>query len=207
MKDDYFSYINNFFRKWAPLYDLVDLLIWGIREKTFHFVNPEKGAKILDVCTGTGNQAFSFGKRGFDVMGVDLSKDMLKIAKKKNGYGNVYFVLADASNLPCKQNYFDVCCISFGLHEMPNSVRERVLKEMIRVTKAQGKVVIVDYAAPKSKIRSFLSYYFVSLYESRYFSEFIRMDLQETIKKAGLKLRESYNLVFGHVKISECEKI
>ena len=207
MKNDYSSYINNFFRKWAPFYDLVNLLIFRIREKTFHFVNPEKGSKILDVCTGTGKQAFAFGKRGFDVVGIDLSEDMLRIAKKRNGYDNVYFIMADASNLPCKQNYFDISCISFGLHEMPNSVRERVLKEMIRVTKAEGKVVIVDYAPPKSKIRFFFLYHFVSLYESKYFSEFVKTDLQDTIKKVRLNLKESCHLFFGRVKISKCEKV
>ncbi|MCK4225218.1 MAG: class I SAM-dependent methyltransferase [candidate division Zixibacteria bacterium] len=207
MKDDYSSYINNFFRKWAPFYDLVNLLIFRIREKVFHLVNPEKGAKILDVCTGTGKQAFAFGKRGFDVMGIDLSEDMLRIAKRKNGYENVEFVIADASNLPSKDNYFDISCISFGLHEMPNSVREKVLKEMSRVTKPQGNIVIVDYAPPKGKIRIFLFYHFVNLYESRYFSEFIKTDLKDLLKKVRLDLRDSCYLFFGHVKISKCEKV
>lgn len=207
MKDDYSSYIDNFFRKWAPLYDLVDLLIWKLRERVFHFVNPEKGAKILDLCTGTGKQAFAFGKRGFDVMGIDLSEDMLRIAKRKNGYKNVEFIVADASNLPSKENYFDICCISFGLHEMPSSVREKVLQEMTRVTKPQGKIVIIDYAPPQDKIQNFLFYHLVSLYESRYFSEFIKTDLRDLFKKVRLNLKESCYLFLGHVKISKCEKV
>ena len=35
-----------------------------------------------DVCTGTGTQAFAFAKRGYEVVGIDLSEEMLRVAKK-----------------------------------------------------------------------------------------------------------------------------
>lgn len=60
------------------------------------FTNARYGAKILDVATGTGKQAFAFAKKGYDVIGIDLSEEMLKVADKKNKYENVRFEVADA---------------------------------------------------------------------------------------------------------------
>jgi len=173
MNGDYPTYIRNFFRLWAPFYDLFDILISGIRDKVVDIANANKDSRILDVATGTGKQAFAFAKRGYTIIGIDLSEDMLRIAHKKNNYGNVKFEVADAIETPFEDNYFDVSCISFALHDMPLPIREKVLEEMVRVTKPTGGVVIVDYDLPKSGIRRYLIYKFVSLYESKYYPEFM----------------------------------
>ncbi|MCK4223739.1 MAG: methyltransferase domain-containing protein [candidate division Zixibacteria bacterium] len=206
MKDEHSTYVLHFFKKWAPFYDVVDLFIRGIRERVFHFTDPEKEAKILDVCTGTGKQAFAFGKRGFEVIGIDLSEDMLRVAARKNRYENVRFEIGDAKDLPYRESHFDISCISFGLHEMPQPLIKKVLGEMVRVTKSQGKIIIVDYASPKGKIRNFLFYHFVRLYESKYFPEFIKADLSGVIDGIGLKLRGFCEWAFGCVKIWKYEK-
>ena len=207
MKDEHSTYVLQFFKKWAPLYDWVDLFIKGIREEVFCFTNPEKGAKILDVCTGTGKQAFAFGKRGFEVVGIDLSEDMLKVATRKNRYKNVRFDVGYAEKLPYKENYFDISCISFGLHEMPRPIRKKVLEEIVRVTKPQGKIIIVDYASSQGRIRDLLFYHLVRLYESRYFKEFIKTDLQDMIDGIGLKFNGYRNLAGEYVKVWKYEKI
>jgi ubiquinone/menaquinone biosynthesis C-methylase UbiE len=207
MKGDYPGDVQRIFNRWAPLCPIVDLFARGIREKVFHFTSPRKKAKILDVCTGTGGQAFEFGRRSFEVREIDLSEDMLKIARRKNRYANVRFEIANASNLPYKDNYFDISCISFGLHEMPNSIRETVLKEMSRVTKPQGKIVVIDWALPQEKIKKFLFYHFVRLFESKYFPEFIKANLQNLIEGTGLEFKGSCEWASGSVKIWRYEKI
>jgi 2-polyprenyl-3-methyl-5-hydroxy-6-metoxy-1,4-benzoquinol methylase len=56
----------------------VAVFISGLRGKVVDFTNPGSGSRILDVATGTGKQAFAFAKKGYDVIGVDLSEAMLK---------------------------------------------------------------------------------------------------------------------------------
>jgi len=207
MKGDYPGDVQRIFNRWAPLYPIVDLFARGIREKVFHFTSPRKKAKILDVCTGTGGQAFEFGRRSFEVRGIDLSEDMLKIARRKNRYANVRFEIADASNLPYKDNYFDISCISFGLHEMPKYIGEKVLREMIRVTKPQGKIIIVDWTLPLGRFKKFLFYHFVRLFEGKYFPEFIKANLQNLIEGTGLEFKGSCEWASGSVKIWKYEKV
>ena len=206
MKSDYPSDVLRVFNKWAPFYDVVTLLAWRIREKVFSFASPEKGAKILDVCTGTGKQAFAFGRRGFDVVGLDLSEKMLRIARRGNRHENVRFAIGDAEHLPFKENHFDVSCISFGLHEMPCFIRKKVIREITRITKPHGKIIIIDWALPNGKIKKFLFYHFVRFFESKYFPEFIKADLQNLIEKSGLKFSRSWESASGCVKIWKYEK-
>ncbi|ODS35632.1 MAG: hypothetical protein A7316_00740 [Candidatus Altiarchaeales archaeon WOR_SM1_86-2] len=201
MSEDYYSYTKKLFRKAAPFYGVVDILVSGVRHEVVDLTNAGNGSKILDVCTGTGSQALAFAKRGYDVVGIDLSEDMLKVAGKKNRYGGVEFKVADATDIPFEDNEFDVSVISFALHDMPRDVREKVLAEINRVTKPKGDVVIVDYALPENKISRFLVYHLTKLYETRYYPEFIKSDLKALIRKYGIGIEKEIPVMFGSAKI------
>ena len=84
MNEEYYPYVKGLFKRWAPLYNLMEPLISHVRHKIVKLVQVKQGSIILDVATGTGKQAFAFGKKGYDVVGIDLSDDMIKIAKKMN---------------------------------------------------------------------------------------------------------------------------
>jgi len=201
MDEEYYSYIKKFFGRWAPIYDIVDLFLSGVRDKVVDFTDPRNGSRVIDVATGTGKQAFAFAENGYEVIGIDLSKDMLKVANKKNKYENVKFEVADATNIPYEDNYFDVSCISFGLHDMPLAIREEVIDEMVRVTKPKGIIVIVDYALPKNKIGRFLIYHFVRFYESRYYPEFIKSNLEALLRKSGIEIEKECSVLLGAGRI------
>ena len=168
-----------------------------MRGRVVDFTNVKKGSRILDIGTGTGKQAFAFAEKGYDVTGIDLSEAMLKVANKKNRYKNVNFQVADATNLPFEDNSFDVSSVSFALHDMPLTIRERVLKEIVRVTKPAGMIVIVDYALPENKIGRFLIYRFVRLYEREYYSRFIKSDLEALLRKSGIEIKEELRVLLG----------
>jgi len=198
---EYYSLVKKVFRILAPVYDFGTMPISGIRDKTADFTSAGIGSKILDVATGTGKQAFAFAKRGYDITGIDLSEAMLKVAIKKNKYEHAKFALADATNLPFKDSSFDVSCVSFALHDMPLTIREKALKEMVRVTKPKGIIVIVDYALPENRISRFLAYHFVKLYEKEYYSKFIKSDLEALLRKSGIEIKEKLPVLLGAGKI------
>jgi demethylmenaquinone methyltransferase/2-methoxy-6-polyprenyl-1,4-benzoquinol methylase len=138
---------------------------------------------------------------GYNVVGIDLSEDMLNVANRKNKYGNVKFEVADATDMPFEDNCFDVSSASFALHDMSLTIREKVLKEMVRVTKPRGIIVIVDYALPKDKICRNLIYHLVRSYESRYYPEFIKSDLKALLRKMGVEIEKEVSIMSGSSRI------
>lgn len=201
MEEEYYLYIKKWFKKWAPIYDFMDIFISGVRGKVVVFTEARNGSKILDVATGTGKQAFAFAKKGYGIDGVDLSEDMLKVANRKNKYGNVRFQVADATNLPYGDEYFDVSCISFALHDMPLTIREKVLGEMVRVTKRKGVIVIVDYALPANNIGKFFIYPVVKSYESKYYPEFVNSNFSDLLRKLGIRIEKEQSVLLGAGRI------
>ncbi|MEA1957763.1 MAG: methyltransferase domain-containing protein [Euryarchaeota archaeon] len=205
MDENYYQYIRGWFEKWAWFYNFIALPLIGIRNKVADLVDEEykDKIKILDVCTGTGTQAFAFAKKGYEVVGIDLSEEMLQVAKKKSKYGNVRFVMADATKMPFENDYFDCACISFGLHEMPHEVRHLVLDEMKRVSR---KIIVVDYHISKNRLHRWLHVSFASLYESKYYRDFAKRDLEELLREHGFRaVKEAYGLI-DFVKIFVCER-
>lgn len=200
-EEKYYSLTKKAFGILAPFYDIVTAPLSRLRGKVVDFIGAEKGSRILDVATGTGKQAFAFAEKGYDVTGIDISEAMLKVANKKNRYKNVKFQVADATNLPFVGNSFDVSCISFALHDMPLNIREKALKEMARVTRPEGTIVIVDYALPRNRFGRFLIYHFIRLYERHYYSRFIRSDIEELLKKSGIEIKEELRVLFGAGRI------
>ena len=195
-EENYYALTKKVFRFLAPFYDIISYPLHGIRGKVVDFADARHGSKILDISTGTGKQAFAFAKRGYNVVGIDLSEAMLKIAKKKNKYKNVKFRVADATSLPFANNSFDVSCVSFALHDMPLTIREKAVREMARVTKPKGIMLVVDYDLPKNKVGRFLVYRLVRLYE-HYYPEFIKSDLEALLRKSGIEIKRKVSVLFG----------
>jgi len=196
----YYKLLKLYARLLAPFYDTVTAILSNLRDKVVDFTNAPVKSRILDVATGTGKQAFAFAKKGHEVVGIDLSKHMLKVAVKKNKYENVRFQVADATKLPFEDNRFDVSCVSFALHDMILTVREKTLKEMRRVTKTNGTIIIVDYGLPKNRIGRFFVFNFVRLYEP-YYPEFIKSDLAGLLKNTGIEIKRDVPVLSGVARI------
>lgn len=196
-EEEYYSLVKKVFKILAPFYDIATAPISRIRDKVVDFTGARDGAKILDIGTGTGKQAFAFAKRGYDVTGIDLSEDMLKVAVKKSKYENVRFIVADAAHLPFKDSSFDVSSASFALHDMLLPIREKALKEMVRVTRREGMIVVVDYALPENRVSRFLIYHFIKLYEGKYYIEFIKSEFEALLVESGIEITEKLPVLFG----------
>lgn len=197
----YYSLIRKAWAILAPFYNPLVMLLSGVRERVVNFTDAPKGSRILDVATGTGQQAFAFAKRDYEVTGIDLSEAMLNVAKKNNKYKNAKFEIADATNLPFEDDSFEVSTISFALHEMPLSIIEKVLKEMVRVTRPKGTIVVVDYGLPENKLGRFLVYHFNALYEPKYYRDFINSDLEALLNKERIQKLEKNTVLYGAGRI------
>jgi demethylmenaquinone methyltransferase/2-methoxy-6-polyprenyl-1,4-benzoquinol methylase len=198
---EYYLLVRQAFAILAPFYDAIAAPFSGVRDRVVNFTNAQKGSRILDVATGTGQQAFAFTKKGYEVVGIDLSEAMLNVAKKKNKFRNAKFEVADATNLPFEDNSFDISSVSFALHDMPLSIREKVLKEMARVTRPEGIIVIVDYDLPENKIGRFLIYHFVALFEAEYYKNFIKSNLEALLGENRIEIIEKDTVLHGAGRI------
>jgi ubiquinone/menaquinone biosynthesis C-methylase UbiE len=112
----------------------------------------DSGKKVLDVATGTGmvgiEVAKKVGENGF-VLGIDLSKRMLKQAMKKKKVQNVDkidFILADAHTLPLRDEHFDAVTSCFAFAFLSNPLR--AADEMARVLRTGGRLVSAEWERP-----------------------------------------------------------
>jgi len=194
------------FRMMAPVYDVVEFFVAHIRKRVVTEAHLPKGAKILDMACGTGSQSIAFAKRGFSVVGVDLSPDMLARAKKKvkTGY-DATFLCQDSSHIPYENSHFDLAVVSFGLHDMPEEVGSAILEEMKRVTKPNGDIIIVDYDRPLNSLSAFLGHAIAKIWEGKYYDHFLKIGLKNYLNKVGLKGHTKVNYFLGNIQKVVCK--
>ncbi len=198
----YYSLNRRVYAILAHFYDAVAFPLRRLRREVVSMVHLSPGSRLLDVATGTGAQAFAFAGKAREVVGVDLSLAMLHIARRKNRFPNVTFLEADAAALPFEDDSFDAACVSFALHEMPSSIRERVVREMARVTRPGGTIIVVDYALPPSRVASALAYHIVKLYERDHYASFVKSDLAALLDGAGIDVSDQRPMLLGLAKVA-----
>jgi demethylmenaquinone methyltransferase/2-methoxy-6-polyprenyl-1,4-benzoquinol methylase len=145
--------IRNMFSKVAARYDHANsILSVGIhhlwRKKLVQLSGVQKGDKVLDCATGTGDLAIAFKKQvGSDgeVIGTDFCAEMLAYApdKARQNDLSIKFEQADVTQLQYPDRQFDIVSISFGIRNVSDPVK--ALREMGRVTKPGGRVMILEF--------------------------------------------------------------
>lgn len=119
--------------------------------------------KVLDVATGTADFAIAVSKKavkGSHITGIDLSEGMLQVGRKKCHGLPIDLEEGDAENLRFEDGSFDRVCVAFGVRNFENLMKG--LKEMLRVLKPGGKLVILELSYPKNRL-IFSLYKFYSL--------------------------------------------
>lgn len=148
--------VRNMFADIADDYDRVNsILSFGVhhawRTKAVQLSGARQGDHVLDCATGTGDLAIVFkekvGDEGY-VLGTDFCKEMIEHAPEKARDSNleIDFEVADAMNLPYESNRFDIASIAFGIRNVDDPVV--TLKEMARVVKPGGSVVVLEFGQP-----------------------------------------------------------
>ena len=128
--------------------------VW--RRRVVGEVRRAKPGRILDVATGTGDLAIAMARRIRDVqvLGVDLSEQMLAVARRKieaRGLdGRIVLDRGDAERLAVADASVDVATVAFGVRNFGDLGAG--LRELARTIKPGGKVVILEFSRPRNRV-------------------------------------------------------
>ena len=150
--------VEQMFDNIAPTYDLLNhSLSWGIdrswRRAAIDSLRPYRPQRILDVATGTGDFAILAAKllEPEALLGVDLSEGMMEVARQKvereELQGVIRFQKEDCLNLSFPNGSFDALTVAYGIRNF--SDLDCGLREMHRVLRPGGRLVIVELTAPR----------------------------------------------------------
>jgi demethylmenaquinone methyltransferase / 2-methoxy-6-polyprenyl-1,4-benzoquinol methylase len=148
--------VREMFSAIAPRYDLAnDVLSFGLhhrwRQRAVNLSGAAEGQSVLDCATGTGDLALAFkravGASG-KVVGTDFCVEMLASApgKAQRAGLRVQFEVADATALPYRDRSFDIASIAFGIRNVDDPLL--CLREMARVVRPRGRVVVLEFGQP-----------------------------------------------------------
>ena len=162
--------IRDMFDAIAPRYDLLNrLLSLGIdrRWRTFAVrqLDIPAGGRVLDVATGTGDVALEIAARtpaSVHIVGADFTQGMLVHGLDKLGRSpyrdRIVLVNAPCEELPHPDAVFDGVTIAFGIRNVVD--RAAGLREMFRVLRPGGRVVILEFSNPRSRLFKSLYYFY-----------------------------------------------
>ncbi|MBO7080800.1 MAG: bifunctional demethylmenaquinone methyltransferase/2-methoxy-6-polyprenyl-1,4-benzoquinol methylase UbiE [Neisseriaceae bacterium] len=218
--------VADVFHSVAQKYDIMnDIMSVGLhrvwKSFTLNTAKVRLGAKVLDIAGGTGDLALGWAKRvGADgeVWLTDINSSMLTVGRDRLlNEGKILPVAqCDAECLPFPDGYFDLVSVAFGLRNMTH--KEAALKEMFRVLKPGGQLLVLEFSKVYEPLRGlydFYSFKCLPLFgkivandaESyQYLAESIRMHPdQETLRKmmmdAGFSKVDYHNMSAGVVAL------
>ncbi|MCX6910930.1 MAG: bifunctional demethylmenaquinone methyltransferase/2-methoxy-6-polyprenyl-1,4-benzoquinol methylase UbiE [Verrucomicrobia bacterium] len=152
--------VERLFTQLAPRYDLVNDLqsfglhrLWKRRAVRLALRGAPANARVLDLCCGTGDMTFEARRHGAALaVGVDFAQTMLDVAQRRRSEADagVTFVRGDALRLPFADGSFDAVTIGYGLRNVADI--EACLREMIRVLRPGGRLVILDFGKPANRL-------------------------------------------------------
>jgi len=144
----------------APRYDLLNrLLSLGVdrqwRKAAVNALRDLSPKHILDVATGTGDLALEVLRlKPERVIGVDLSKKMLALARtkaaRKGVTDRVSFAREDAEALSFEDDAFDAALVGFGIRNFENP--DRGLQELFRILRPGGRLVVLEFSQPQGRV-------------------------------------------------------
>jgi demethylmenaquinone methyltransferase / 2-methoxy-6-polyprenyl-1,4-benzoquinol methylase len=142
--------VRAMFDRIARIYDRMNSVMtagmhhrWRERAADLARVGP--GSRALDVGTGTGDLAIELARRGASVTGVDFAPAMLEVARGKAPH--IAFERGDALALRHGPGEFDAVTVGFGARNFADL--DRGLREMARVTRPGGRVVVLEITTPQ----------------------------------------------------------
>lgn len=144
------SQVRGMFDRIARVYDRMNSVMtagmhhrW--RERAVDLARVGPGSRALDVATGTGDLALELAGRGATVTGMDFAPAMLEFARAKAP--GIEFEEGDALALRYEDASFDAATVGFGARNFGDL--DRGLRELARVVKPGGRVVVLEITTPR----------------------------------------------------------
>jgi demethylmenaquinone methyltransferase/2-methoxy-6-polyprenyl-1,4-benzoquinol methylase len=225
--------IQEMFGSIAPRYDLLNrLLSCGIDRSWRRFavshVLAGEGDTVLDVATGTGDVALEIASRtpsSVKIVGVDFCPEMVQLGiqkvQKSPCAGRIRFEVAPCEEIPFPDDTFASATIAFGIRNVVD--RLQGLREMRRVLKPGGRVVILEFSTPTAPLfRALYLFYFLKVLPAvgglfskesayRYLPDSVlefpsRGEFEALMATAGFRNPRHHDLTFGIATVYLAEK-
>ena len=226
------EHVGDVFHSVAEEYDLMnDAMSFGMhrlwKKILIELSELSEGSVALDIASGTADIPRLINKKfkSVSMHVTDINASMLALGKERaineNFFHNCNFALASGESLPYQDRTFDLVTVGFGLRNFTD--KEKGLREMKRVLKPDGVLLILEFSKPTnsffSKVYDWYSFNIIPKLGSflandsksyQYLAESIRMHPdQETLKHmvldAGFDDCKFYNLVNGVVAIHQAK--
>ncbi|HUR33659.1 MAG TPA: ubiquinone/menaquinone biosynthesis methyltransferase [Vicinamibacterales bacterium] len=148
------TYVRRLFATIADRYDLITVVLsygqdraW--KRRLVRMAGPRRGARVLDLATGTGDIGYLLHDAGAHVVGLDLTLRMIQLARaKRANRARPAFLAGDMSALPFAPATFDLVTTGYGLRNVPDLALS--LREIARVLKPGGQLLSLDFDRPAS---------------------------------------------------------
>ena len=124
---------------------------WALPDEALKFAGVRPGLRFLDVASGSGALSIPAARLGANVLAVDISPEMIRLLNSRadsDGLSNLEGRVMDGQNLELEDNTFDISGSQFGVMLFPDILRG--LRELVRVTKPGGRVLMVAYGPPST---------------------------------------------------------
>jgi len=149
------------FARISGRYDLLNrVLSLGIdqrwRRRMLAQAGEVRGARVVDLCCGTGDVSLCFADAGARVVGVDFTPEMLAHAETKRVRGGAagLFATGDALALPIADRSAEVCTVAFGIRNVAD--RGACLREMRRALVPGGLALVLECSLPPGRVLGWL---------------------------------------------------
>lgn len=218
--------VRGVFDSVASKYDVMnDLMSGGLHRAwkayTVMVANLREGSQVLDIAGGTGDLSLAFAKKVGTtgrVVHTDINEAMLRVGRDRLTDKGILLptVVCDAEKLPFPDQHFNLVSVAFGLRNMTH--KDAALKEMCRVLKPGGKLLVLEFskvAKPLEKAYDWYSFNILPRIGSlvagdadsyRYLAESIRMhpgqqELKALMQQAGFGHVDYHNMTAGVVAL------
>ncbi len=171
---------DDFYACFSFFYPLVDIFLRRQKQVLFREINKLPCGKLLEIGVGNGHHLPQYNTH--DITGIDTSITMLEIARKQK-CENVELLQMNGESLYFRAGTFDYVVLShvIAVVDKPN----KLLEEISRVLKPNGKVFILNHFTPSNWLRHIdKSFQFIS--KAFHFKSFFHIDSLEAIKKFRL---------------------